>query len=106
MAKRLELRLPITSESLPKLGAQGARLISVWDGDAKLGELAVVDGAGESESTLADRERNAIVETLRQTGWRLSESARRLGISRTTLWRRLKAYGLDRDGRGRWSRSY
>ena len=53
--------------------------------------------------SLADQERQAIVDTLDKTGWRLAESARLLGISRTTLWRRLKAYGLHRDGRGRWA---
>ncbi|HEX9692650.1 MAG TPA: helix-turn-helix domain-containing protein [Gemmatimonadales bacterium] len=106
LSKRLDVRLPITAEAMPQLSAQGGKLVGVWDGDAKIGELVVVDGGAEPESTLADRERNAIVETLQQTGWRLSESAQRLGISRTTLWRRLKAYGLDRDGRGRWSRSY
>jgi transcriptional regulator of acetoin/glycerol metabolism len=105
LARGLGLSLPITSESLGSLGAQGARIYPVWDGDAKLGELVVVANGATDENTLADRERNAILEMLQQTGWRLSESARRLGISRTTLWRRLKAYGLDRDGRGRWSRS-
>jgi len=33
---------------------------------------------------------------LEATSGRLAEAARRLGISRTTLWRRLKSYGLDR----------
>jgi transcriptional regulator of acetoin/glycerol metabolism len=47
--------------------------------------------------TLAARERRAILERLQATGWKLAESARQLGISRTTLWRRLRAYGLTRN---------
>lgn len=45
---------------------------------------------------LAEGERAAIEHALRESGWQLSLAARRLGISRTTLWRRLKAYGLHR----------
>ncbi|MCH7683329.1 MAG: helix-turn-helix domain-containing protein, partial [Gemmatimonadetes bacterium] len=46
----------------------------------------------------------AIADTLGKTGWRLAESAQMLGISRTTLWRRLKAYGIDRDRQSGWAR--
>jgi transcriptional regulator of acetoin/glycerol metabolism len=47
--------------------------------------------------TLADQERRAILDTLQSTHGKLAEAARRLGISRTTLWRRLKSYGVDRQ---------
>jgi transcriptional regulator of acetoin/glycerol metabolism len=39
-----------------------------------------------------------IVGTLHATGWRLTETARRLGISRTTLWRRLREWGVEAPG--------
>lgn len=52
---------------------------------------------------LADQEKDAIVRALDAHQWKLSETAERLGISRTTLWRRLKAYGLHRDGRSKWA---
>src|SRR6266571_5129911 len=45
--------------------------------------------------TLAERERQAITATLQDTSGKLAETARRLGISRTTLWRRLKSYGVE-----------
>jgi len=52
---------------------------------------------------LADQEKEAIVRALDAHQWKLSATAERLGISRTTLWRRLKAYGLHRDGRSKWA---
>lgn len=94
---------------LPRLSRLGSRIVPLWLEGSKVGELVLVPVGGDAEAeadrhTLADLERDAIVETLQSTGWKLTESARRLGISRTTLWRRLRAYGLDRDSRARWSR--
>jgi len=63
----------------------------------ELGEALFLPSGGAAPtngSTLADRERQAILETLQATRGRLAEAARRLGISRTTLWRRLRAYGV------------
>lgn len=92
------------SELLPRLAALGGRLRPLRIGAMELGEamfLPAVDGA----TTLAEREKDAIVRTLDANNWKLAETAKHLGISRTTLWRRLKAYGLHRDGRSRWAQS-
>jgi transcriptional regulator of acetoin/glycerol metabolism len=86
------------------LRRRGARVEPLEVAGSTFGEAAYLPVAGESmgEWTLAARERQAIFQTLEATGWRLTESARRLGISRTTLWRRLKAYGMDRRGGYTW----
>jgi len=80
-----------------RLTALGGRTKRLQSGGSQLGD-AVLLPASERDTggTLAERERQAIVEMLEATGGRLAEASRRLGISRTTLWRRLKAYGLDR----------
>ncbi len=41
-----------------------------------------------------DAERRQLIEVLRQTGGNQSEAARRLGVSRVTVWKRMKKYGL------------
>lgn len=89
---------------MPVLARRGGRIAPLRAGSLNLGE-AVYIPAEEAPRSLADQEKHAIVDTLDRTQWRLAETARLLGISRTTLWRRLKAYGLDRDNRGRWSSS-
>lgn len=40
-------------------------------------------------------EKAIILEALKESRYRLSRTAERLGISRTTLWRKMKAIGLD-----------
>ncbi|MEN8006902.1 MAG: sigma 54-interacting transcriptional regulator [Candidatus Krumholzibacteriota bacterium] len=43
----------------------------------------------------SDQEKNLLRDALRGTGWNRSKAARRLGIDRTTLWRKIKEYGLE-----------
>jgi transcriptional regulator of acetoin/glycerol metabolism len=88
----------------PRLAALGGRLSPLRIGTLELGEAMFIPGIA-GPTTLADREKEAIVKTLDAHGWKLAETARQLGISRTTLWRRLKAYGLHRDGRTKWSKA-
>lgn len=88
----------------PRLAALGGRLRPLRIGALELGEAMFIPGIA-GPTTLADREKEAIVKTLDAHGWKLAETARQLGISRTTLWRRLKAYGLHRDGRTKWSKA-
>ena len=86
----------------PRLAARGGRLRPLRVGGMELGEAMFIPGI-EGPTTLAAREKEAIVKTLDAHNWKLAETARHLGISRTTLWRRLKAYGLHRDGRSKWA---
>ncbi|HEX9420960.1 MAG TPA: helix-turn-helix domain-containing protein [Methylomirabilota bacterium] len=80
-----------------RLIAFGGRARTLKQGSVELGEVVFLPD-GVDSPTLADRERQAILDTLEVTHGKLAETARRLGISRTTLWRRLRAYGLRPNG--------
>lgn len=73
----------------------GARVVPLKVDGNDVGD-AVFITPRDGGVTLADQERRTILDTLQSTHGKLAEAARRLGISRTTLWRRLKAYGIDR----------
>ena len=78
--------------------ARQGRSVPLLDGETTLGEAVLIGGDGGTV-TLAEQERQAILDALALTGGKLAEAARRLGISRTTLWRRLRSYGpAERPG--------
>lgn len=85
------------AQLMSELAKLGGRSVRLQLGQAAMGEAVFVPSSGDR--TLAARERRAILETLGRTGGRLAAAARCLGISRTTLWRRLKEYGVQRDSR-------
>ena len=45
--------------------------------------------------TINELERNTILKTIEETGGNISQMASRLGITRQSLYRRLKKYGID-----------
>jgi two-component system response regulator HydG len=46
----------------------------------------------EQTSNLKEKEREYILEVLEENGWNYSKASARLGIGRTTLWRKLKEF--------------
>lgn len=79
----------------------GDHVIQAWEVEEVLGRIphtrrAVQEASGSdkplSESTLEELERVTVMKVLSETGWNKAAAARRLGISKTTLWRRLKAW--------------
>ena len=73
-------------------GAKGEALVCAWeDGDAGSVAFRVEPAAPVAETTLHDAETDLILRTLRDCGGNVSEAARRLGIHRSTIHRRLAA---------------
>src|SRR5262245_21255848 len=67
----------------PELASLGGRLSPLRVGTLDLGE-AIFLPYREGPTTLAEREKDAIVQSLESHNWRLAETAKTLGISRTT----------------------
>lgn len=51
----------------------------------------------QNETAHGNIEQRILLLTLQQTSWNVSEAARRMGVSRATLHRRIKTLGLERD---------
>jgi DNA-binding NtrC family response regulator len=60
------------------------------------GARAFGSGAASSPTSLRDVERQQILVALEQTGWHRGKTAEILGISPSTLYRRLRDYNLER----------
>ncbi len=54
----------------------------------------MIQSAMEQDHPLEAMEREMIAGVLAQTGWNYTRAAERLKLSRTTLWRKMKTYGL------------
>ncbi len=74
-----------------------AHEIQVVDLPMRLQEDSIVR-EGETVQSLQVMERSHILNTLDQVDWNRKRAAALLQISTTTLWRRLKEFGIDTDG--------
>lgn len=54
-------------------------------------------GGGNLKAALADPERQIILDALENNGWNRQETARALGINRTTLYKKMKKYDISYD---------
>jgi len=59
--------------------------------------LALSVGTNSLKAALAAPERQIILEALEANGWNRQATARMLGINRTTLYKKMKKYGIEFD---------
>jgi DNA-binding NtrC family response regulator len=71
--------------------------LKVMDLPASLRELAMSGLDGEGLPTLAELEKHHISKVLKLTGYNKPQASAILGIPRTTLWRRMRQYGLAEE---------
>jgi DNA-binding NtrC family response regulator len=57
-------------------------------------EIRTAPAGQRYQAVAEDGERAAILEALERTNGALAQAAQRLGMGRTTLWRKMKAYGI------------
>jgi PAS domain S-box-containing protein len=113
--ERLAPGVPVTPEAVRRLGrmaselgferCQAVLLEAVAVAGDSLDEThipsdgyrsAYVDELLERDDPLAALEERLIREVLERSCWRMQEAAERLGVSRVTLWRKLKDHGIER----------
>jgi two-component system, NtrC family, nitrogen regulation response regulator NtrX len=76
-------------------------VIMVQDAVIQAGDLSLPNGAGPARaSTLhearAHYEREFILSKLKENNWNISQTARLLGLERSYLYRKMKAYGIEK----------
>jgi DNA-binding NtrC family response regulator len=64
------------------------------------GGVVLVDAVLAQSNPLMALEERLLRQVLDRSEWRMQEAADRLGISRVTLWRKLKDHGIERPGNG------
>ncbi len=61
----------------------------------KLGAVEPANAAAPAAALSASEEKTALINALRQTGGNQSQAAALLGITRVTVWHRMKKHGID-----------
>ncbi len=59
-------------------------------------DITTAEGLAIGKGTLQELEKELIVKMLSQLNWSYKEASQRLGISRTTLWRKIKEYRIKK----------
>jgi len=85
------LRAELRSRFCPPGSTPGAA------GGIRAAGVSAGPGTPESESFQRDR----LLQALERTGWNQTAAARLLGVSRVTVWSRMKKLGISRPGSGR-----
>jgi two-component system nitrogen regulation response regulator NtrX len=77
------------------------RLVIMVAGDEILaGDLSLPNGeetGGTLQATRARYEKDLILTKLAENGWNISRTSRVLGLERSHLYRKMKAYGIAKD---------
>ncbi len=81
-------------------------VIMISDNEIRVRDLSLPNGTGQdSGHTLqegrARYEKELILSQLDKNGWNVSQTARELGLERSYLYRKMKAYGISKKENGR-----
>jgi two-component system nitrogen regulation response regulator GlnG/two-component system response regulator HydG len=82
---------------------EGVEITSAHLPDFLLPEPLQISGPVERIShehgfqTLEEMEKQHIIEALKLTGFNYGEAAKKLGVCRATLWRKIKIYGIEKN---------
>jgi transcriptional regulator with PAS, ATPase and Fis domain len=75
----------------------GQKLLGYLDSGLCRQSIPLEKSSNDLSSSVGILERNRLISTLKETNYRRSHAARILGISRSTLWRKMHQYGLQFD---------
>lgn len=96
---------PFEEEAEPAAAAEAAAAAEPMDedGTSESGRSMLAAGAGTKHLTLREfrerSERQYIVDTLKLSGWNISRTAILLGVERTNLHKKIRAYQIKRSER-------
>ncbi len=93
-----QLRHVVEDACIMAMESEAVEPVHLRDVLERAGISAAADAAGPDDRTLEDVERRHIARILALTGGHRTEAARVLGITRTTLYKKMYEYGLDRIG--------